>query len=279
MFIRFFLCVFCLTASAGAATAQVCDLITRAQELETELLADMGTRPYNVRTLAALNLNARAMSGYYIPDPRLAEAVSRYVANVGAMRNDPAAHADPAHLGLLSYLDVASQAVCTLPTILPEPRVERTNADDPSGAHAWLVGADLRGSIPTIGFLISVLGFSALIIKELLRHRQARLTRHHCLVDVDVTSDDAAFPTKMVDISAMGAKIRLPDKATLGRHITLIFDGKSYLSRLAWQNDHFAGVRFKRPLAARQVRHLSRGIQREATLLPRGSGRPQTSQD
>lgn len=279
MLTRFILCLFCLTVWAGSVAAQVCETIARAQELETQLLAEAGARPFDVRTLAALQINARAMSGYYVSDPRLAEAVSIYVTDVAAMRDNPAGHADPAHLGLLRYLAVASQSACTLPTVLPEPRTELFSSGRQAGARAWLVAADLRGAVPIVGFLVSILGFSTLIITVLLRRRQARLTRHHCLVDIEVATDKAAFPAKMVDISAKGAKIRLPEKAQLGRHITLNFNGKSYLGRLAWKNDNFAGIKFKRPLAGRLIRHMSRGIQREPAFLPLGSGRPRTAEN
>lgn len=278
MIARLLVSLLCIAFTSGAS-ASICDALARAQHFEAQLLStDNGSRPFDLRTLAAVRRNADALSRYYVSDPRLAKAVAAYVANVTALRTNPAGHATPAHLGLLRHIEEARYSLCA-PPIRSSDRLSIVDATGTnSDKRARLIAVDLSGVVPVAGFAVSILGFATLLITALLRRRQARLTRHHCYLDIEVTTGGSAFPTQMVDISASGAKIRLPEAVKLTKTLSLNFQGQSHLVRLAWQNTHFAGVTFKRPLAAHLIRRISKGIQREPKLFARSAEKRRAAQ-
>jgi len=108
---------------ASAAQAQVCLALQNAVTYEADLIdTDEGHRPFDIRTLAALRLNARRLHDYYVPDPLLAQAVTAYIDSVTKLVTHPAGHADPLHRSHVYHLILASNVPCA-GQITPRPDV------------------------------------------------------------------------------------------------------------------------------------------------------------
>ncbi len=252
-----------LLVTTNSARAEICAQIYLAERLEADLVfPDPSNGTNDERTMHAPILNAQEMANVYVNDPPLVDAVADYVARFHQHQLSVASHTNPSHRASVRRMVSVSYDFCN--NSAEQNSTSSQAADAPNGslsardAITWGIvnGRELLVLVP-----IAILAY---VIFKRVQTRRKRSVRHICFVDVDVTSTAGTFSTKMVDISAIGAKIRLPRGTKLPAQVTLLFNGATHSANFIWHNRHFAGLQFRRPLRGRLVRALASAKQKRS---------------
>ncbi|WP_375281141.1 PilZ domain-containing protein [Pseudooctadecabacter sp.] len=205
----------------------------------------------------------------YFPDNRaLRAAIRDYTASVdqilSATDTPPAVKrtqlAAPEPRRLLRQMLSASFSLCGSHSYLmlsaPRPGAsaptDLTTSGIRGGFSAWK--AELSAYAALVIVTLIILGGTF----YLFRKRGRRAKRFMCNISASVQLGDTCFQTRVFDISAKGAKIKLPDYPIPSQEATMTVGGIKIAAKLTWQNGHFAGVVFQNPLVMSVVRSLVR---------------------
>lgn len=121
----------------------------------------------------------------------------------------------------------------------------RTASTSPSGG--------LRVMLDWTSVLAVLLGLLALggvlLAERRTRSRKHRNQRFVCDIACSVRIGGAAHDSRIVDLSAAGAKLRLGLETAGELPVEITSEAFSTAGRVAWSNAHYCGVIFDRPLA------------------------------
>lgn len=115
------------------------------------------------------------------------------------------------------------------------------------GGNPWRIEGN-----PAIWRAIAVflLVFAALVVvlgwMRSVHHRQAE--RHPCALDVVVFRGRRGMRAKLIDLSHLGAKVRMEQPPRRHSQVTLKWRGIRVEARVVWANQYFAGLSFARAL-------------------------------
>lgn len=269
---RFTFCVLgALLISASQANAQMCGLVmlvesehrSLAQTLQTAQGSSSDARVE--RQLVKILDNAYLISQFYIADRTMRDTVANYLDEIQDVRMAlqlrgavPAARVTTSSdfRWTVSSLGTVANRFCA--EDIDTTTVENGEAGGAMGAiknMSWRVG------VPVFSIVILALSGTIYGAARKISLQSKRRERFNCNVPLHLTSGDTKFATKMIDVSANGAKIAKTNSQTIGERMTLTIGDRDYRGATAWQNAHFVGITFARPLSIRQVRSWSSGRQ------------------
>jgi hypothetical protein len=105
-----------------------------------------------------------------------------------------------------------------------------------------------------------VLGFLALVtlgvfLGRIIALQHAKARRFTCAIATTITHSDKVIPVRIIDISRLGAKIALTERAVIeaGQRMTIAINGAPALCRVAWSNTHVSGIKFRSTLTEAEL--------------------------
>lgn len=269
---RFAFSVLCaLFISASQANAQMCGLVMDVESDQRTLaralqIAQGSSSDARIeRQLLQILDKAYLISQFYIADRVLHDTVINYLDEIQDVRTAlrlygviPAARVTTTNdfRWSVNSLGTVANRICA------EDIDTKTVEDGQSGG---VIGAMKNMSwkvvIPVFSIVVIALSGAVYALLRRISLRSKRRERYNCSVPLRLTSGDIEFVTKMIDVSANGAKIAKTDGQNIGDKMILMIGKREYHGALAWQNAHFVGITFARALSIRQVRGWSSGRQ------------------
>lgn len=258
-----------LTAGAGSAFAQECGILFAAQNLEAQInnmredvpRGDPGTQLQPM--LTQLFTGAANLDENDFTDPDLAFSVRQYQISIADISHSdferPVAVAHllrgSRHRVLLRRMMILARDICD-----GQPQQQAEFGKPSATKINW-------GIASVLGFLFAA-AVGVLLYLTLLRARKRKLQlrRHYCKLPVAVELGQNHFSSEIVDISALGAKIKKLDAGDLKGKTTVTFGDHRLTATVKWQNAHFFGVEFEKALRLRQVRALLRSKEENLAL-------------
>jgi len=108
--------------------------------------------------------------------------------------------------------------------------------------------------IATVSLLALAAIFTLLDRREKLKKR--RWKRHACSLECVTRCADGFHLAQVVDISQVGAKLRIDCTCQPGERIDIGLSGTEYAAKVIWHNSNFAGIAFRRRISLAQLRKL-----------------------
>ncbi len=177
------------------------------------------------------------------------------------LQNTVLEHQSGLHRVKTRYLRAFTDLVCN-DTAEPQSRVRddgRSGTADPGSITPVRNGFYFAvNAVLLLGFLV-VFGAALFVALRIRKTRLAQLARHHCHVPATALFLGGSFDTNLVDISAVGLKIQLPEGQTLPPVVVVNFHGTKAQATVAWQNAFFAGLIVHPPLTLDLVASVSKG--------------------
>lgn len=232
-----------------------------AQNLEARIALLKGESPHSDHStqlehlLTLLFSRVAALNHHNYRDADLSAAVRRYQIEITEISRDNFNNATAAALPLtgnqhrisLRSMIILARDACDDVTTNPLALGEKLNQSSPLN---W-------GAASGIGLSLALAASGATyLIARLLRKRERRKKRFYCQTPVQVVLAEASFSSTLLDISGLGAKIKKPDSTELDGRVQLLFDDVQLDASVQWQNAHFFGVLFNRPLRRCQLYSL-----------------------
>lgn len=130
------------------------------------------------------------------------------------------------------------------------------------GGNPWRIDGN-----PKIwqGIAVFLLVFSIMVVVlnwvRRVRHRRAE--RHPCKLDVTLFLGRCGVRAKLVDLSHIGAKVRLETPPRRDQRVTLKWRTVRVEARVIWANQYFAGLSFLHPLKDAECDVLLKAGRRE----------------
>ncbi|WP_281982995.1 PilZ domain-containing protein [Thalassorhabdomicrobium marinisediminis] len=269
-----------LAVMAGPAAAQMCAVMYEVERLEAVLMVAPEATPDAdpARTVAAtigqLVRRTRDLSAFVTRDAAFNRAVAAYATDVARIHGrQPAvgvqitarALAAPAHHALLRRMMTLGTPICTAASDPAPPTEDAVDTSTQAGAMSALRGLGGAGAVTRVALLLSAVLALVAVLLRAARNRALQKVRFSCNVPAMVEDDGGVQRLQLIDISAVGAKLRLSGDRPLLDHIFVTLGRRTVAARVAWQNSHYAGLVFRRTLPARQVRQISNGeVERRA---------------
>lgn len=277
--------IFIVMLGSSPAAAQLCEIL-RTVEGNQRILAlavsnaNRATTGPAVQNHLTRTINsAKVLTQLHIPDQPLRNAVTSFAAQMSAVSSIRSQLGPTAAITMMktaSYrraenvLIVRSQSYCDRDT---GAQVFNTAGQ----SIMWQVsGLPWKTGVPVALVLVMLMGALGYAFHRILVRRDARRARYTCNVPVTVIFDTCRFNTRMIDISAIGAKIAIPEAETTCEYGTLIVDEKRFKFKRAWNNLHYAGLTFNPPLRLRTVKRWASSRQNRRKIKA-GSGAPAAS--
>lgn len=273
---------FALMGSQGAA--QVCQTLVEIERLETIVRIELenvtmsGSDTALRRIIDRLAVRAFDVSEFETPEPALDQAIDTYAINIVDIYSQLSTFGPMhsarrllgvAHENALHWMLTLGRGFC-LPSAATPPPAGQPNhkplrAQPPSSGR----GLGMAPTLAAVAAMISALSFALYLLIRFARNRARQRVRFSCNMQVKVCDFQGEHVLRIIDISAIGAKLRLTPHIRLSESVTLQIGRKTVAARVVWQNSHYAGVMFRHVLSARRVRRMADG---EITRpLPSGS--------
>ncbi|SEQ64726.1 PilZ domain-containing protein [Thalassovita taeanensis] len=138
----------------------------------------------------------------------------------------------------------------------------RCNEDEEWRARAYAQVPG--GAIPLsrLGAILTALGVSAGCVGYVLSKRfylkQRRSRRFVCAVPCQVEQDGLIYDAEIIDLSQLGAKLRLHIPLHAGHKMMVRIKNRPYPAHLTWQNANFAGLSFAHHLDSDLIQSVVR---------------------
>lgn len=271
--LRTFLCVlnFVMIMSAAPAMAGVCTQIYDLERIEAraglliERLSPSQAAPNVQATLDDIFARARALAATSFRTQDLISVVEDYTASITNIRQQrsllgPVGTAEllaaPAHKRILRRMVNISHDACTFESTPTSASDDRQ--DTASRGFTSLPPISAKVAIAGISVFLAVTAIIGYFGIQQMTLRKERRKRYLCNFTVTITDGNRApADMQMLDISATGAKIRLNEDQHLNGPLKVQIGKRSKRAKVAWQNSHFVGLLFRRPLSLRFVKELS----------------------
>ena len=137
------------------------------------------------------------------------------------------------------------------PDWTPDPPESKEQAKPPVPQED-LTPAPRNGAIAIallLGMALFVL-FAQILGKALFEFFDRRRSiRHRCLIQASLQTMEGRQPAVAVDVSRLGANLRLSSEVALQNRCTLALGGLDIACRVTWSNQFFAGVAFSETIA------------------------------
>ncbi|WP_323783502.1 PilZ domain-containing protein [Leisingera sp.] len=116
--------------------------------------------------------------------------------------------------------------------------------------------------ISSLLFILLLSGAGLLLAQQLARRHRRRQYRHPCSLPCNLLSGQTLLQAKLVDISQMGAKVRVWNNqektlSTLSGDLTAALPGiGSAGAQITWKNANYLGLKFTTPLTGEELQTL-----------------------
>ena len=158
---------------------------------------------------------------------------------------------------LAEQLNAASQLSAFQKQILPLP-CDETERNSQSGAAP--LGTSAPFPVGPISVLATLLLLTLALLLTLMEKRdklkKRRWKRHACVLNSQMTCQGRSMQTQVVDLSQMGAKIRVDCECEVGTKLELALPEKKVSGKVVWRNANYAGLAFNRRLTASQLKKI-----------------------
>ncbi|MCF2872226.1 hypothetical protein L0664_14215 [Octadecabacter sp. G9-8] len=251
--------------------ASVCSQIYDLERLEAraglliERLSSTQAAPNVQATLDDIFARTRALQATSFRSQDLITVVEDYAASITTIRQQRNFRSTvgtaelltaPAHRRLLRRMVAISHDACTF----ENTPTSATDDSQDTASRGFTNLPAITANVAIVGIsvfsvVIAVVGYFAF---HQMKLRKERRKRYLCNYTVAVTDGNRApVDMQMLDVSAMGAKIRLIDSQHLMGTLKVKIGKRSLRAKVAWQNPHFVGLLFHRPLSLKFVKKLS----------------------
>lgn len=263
-----------LLLTASPALAKVCTQIYELERLEAraglliEGLSPSDAAPSVQTTLDRLFAKTRALQATTFRDADLRDAAQTYVDSIETIRRLMNVRSivgtaqlltASEHRQILRRMVQISHDVCALEAL----SASATTGDSAEGQYDF-------SSLPAISFTVAISLMSVAVVAtvgvavfwlRLAALRKGGNTRYVCNYTVSVIAPDGTSQEmQMLDVSARGAKLRLNPGQVLNGVPKFKIGRRIVAAQIAWQNSHFVGLLFTRPISVKFVRKIGRGL-------------------
>lgn len=127
--------------------------------------------------------------------------------------------------------------------------------------------------------LVSTVGAFGIWQTERTKKHKKRAHRYSLSFPIRVSQKGQGRPAQLIEISETGCKIQ-HQLGRINKRITLLVLGKLRKARIVWANDHYAGVKFKKPIEFEFLLEIMRAARNPGDLpLTIPNGRPSAGHD
>lgn len=110
------------------------------------------------------------------------------------------------------------------------------------------------GEISVIATLLLLsLAGAIFLLEKRERLKKRRWKRHACVLDCVVRCSEGFLLSQLVDISQVGAKVRLDCSCEPGEQIEIGLAGQQFSAKVIWHNSNYAGITFRRRISSSQL--------------------------
>lgn len=158
---------------------------------------------------------------------------------------------------LAEQLNAGSQLSAFQKQILPLP-CDETERNSQTGAAP--LGTSAPFPVGPISVLATLLLLTLALLLTLMEKRDAlkkrRWKRHACVLNCQMVCHGRSMQTQVVDLSQMGAKIRVECECAVGTKLELDLPEKKVSGKVVWRNANYAGLSFNRRLSGSQLKKI-----------------------
>ena len=154
-------------------------------------------------------------------------------------------------LGASNQLSAFQKQILPLPCDEPE-RNSQTGAAPLGTSAPFPVGP--ISVFTTLALLALALLLTLLEKRDELKKR--RWKRHACVLDCQITYLGRSMQTQVLDLSQMGAKIRVDCECKVGTRLELSLPEKKVSGKVVWRNANYVGLSFDRRISASQLNKI-----------------------
>ncbi|WP_082015788.1 PilZ domain-containing protein [Leisingera sp. ANG-M7] len=162
-------------------------------------------------------------------------------------------------LGTATLLEEFAARIIPLPCdFAPQ---QKNEADTPAGIGR-IRGISQETAIASSLSVLLLAGGGLFLAERIARRHRRRRRRHPCLLNCDLKRNRQTLRAKLVDISRMGAKVRvwqLPGIPALSPkdEVMAVFPGlEDIRAQVTWQNADYVGMKFSKPMTAEELQLL-----------------------